>query len=120
MLLAMDDQGYVFTNSKGIGKAFIEYYQWLFTTSSPSNIETCITTLIEKITLAMNTELLKPFIRDEIETTLYQIGSFKALGYDGYGACFYQDHQSIVGEDVCQVVLSFLNVEANRADIDYT
>lgn len=40
----------------------------------------------------MNDDLLKPFTREEVQTTLFQMVPFKALGPNGYGACFYQTH----------------------------
>lgn len=51
---------------------------------------------------------------------LAQMGPYKAPSLYGYGACFYQDHWSVVGKEVCHVVLSFLNSNADIEDINFT
>lgn len=48
------------------------------------------------------------------------MGPFKAPRLNEYDAYFYQTHQSIVGDDVCHAVLSFLNDGADIAGINYT
>lgn len=34
---------------------------------------------------------------------------YKALGLDGHSAYFYQEYWYVVGDEVCNVILSFLN-----------
>lgn len=68
----------------------------------------------------MNADLLKPFTAEEVEFDLFQMGPHKAPGPDVYDACFYQDHWSIVKEEVCQAVLSFLNSKCSIAEINFT
>lgn len=46
--------------------------------------------------------------------------SYKAPGLDGFGACFYQYHWSVVGVEVTIVVLFYLNGSYSVADINHT
>lgn len=48
---------------------------------------------------------------EEVESTILHIGSYKEPNLNGYGACFYQDHWSVVAGEVSQDVLSFLVIE---------
>lgn len=53
----MDVHSNLFIDPKEIGGAFTDYYKRLFTSSSPSNIDLCITGLTEQITPKMNDKL---------------------------------------------------------------
>lgn len=68
----------------------------------------------------MNDKLNQPFIEVKVECALFQMGPRKALGPDGYGVCFFQDHWSIMREKVCQIVLYFLNSRHSLAEINFT
>jgi hypothetical protein len=57
----------------------------------------------------MNAKLQKEFTMLEIIATLKDMGPLKSPGPDGFGACFYQTYWTVVGEEVSQVILSFLN-----------
>lgn len=62
-----------------------------------------------KVSDEMNRELEKPFTPAEVRTALFQMAPSKAPGFDGYTAGFYQRHWALVGDDVTQGVLDFLN-----------
>ena len=57
----------------------------------------------------MNDQLLQPFSRDEVETTMNQMEPITALGPDGMPPLFYQSFWSLVGDEVCSAVLDCLN-----------
>jgi hypothetical protein len=57
----------------------------------------------------MNDELLKEFKVDEVHAALHQMAPLKAPGPDGLNACFYQTHWKMMGEEVCDFILSILN-----------
>lgn len=68
----------------------------------------------------MNDELLLPFSKEEIKNAVFQMGPYKAHGSDGYETCFYQKYWSVVGEEVCPAILTFVNSDQDMAAINST
>lgn len=64
--------------------------------------------------------LSSEFSADEVKTTLFQIGPTKAPTPDGMNALFYQKFWHIVGNDVNNAVLDFLNSGNMLLEINYT
>lgn len=62
-----------------------------------------------KVTELQNEYLASPFTETEIKTALFMMKPNKAPGPDGFTAGFYQKHWTLLGNDICQAVLSFLN-----------
>ena len=59
--------------------------------------------------IEINRELEKPFTLTEVRKALFQMAPSKAPGVDGYTSGFYRRHWALVGDDVTQGVLDFLN-----------
>ncbi|GKV50825.1 hypothetical protein SLEP1_g57512 [Rubroshorea leprosula] len=57
----------------------------------------------------MNHDLCCSISDDEIRSTVFQLGAFKAPGVDGFSGCFYQQHWDMVGPDVCKAVRHFFD-----------
>lgn len=57
----------------------------------------------------MDEGLIQPFTRLDVEAALKHMAPLKALRPDGFGACFYQNHWHLIGNEVSQAVLSILN-----------
>lgn len=68
----------------------------------------------------MNEKLVRGFIEEEVEATVFQMGPLKSPGPDSFGACFYQNFWSIVGEEVCKAILNFLNGGEMNQSLDHT
>ena len=64
--------------------------------------------------------LSSEFSADEVKTVLFQIRPTKALRPDGMNALFYQKFWHIVGNDVTNAVLDFLNSGNMLPEISYT
>lgn len=62
-----------------------------------------------KVIAKMNESISRPFTSLEVEEALKKMAPVKSPNPNGFGACFYQNHWSIVGEKVCQAMLSILN-----------
>ena len=66
----------------------MEYFDQLFTTSQPPNIQE-VTELVDRVvTPQMNEDLLRPFTAAEVKKALFQIHSSKAPGPDDSQSAF--------------------------------
>lgn len=74
-----------------ITKAFKLHYEGILQTFCPSTemILECLGSMQSRVTEQMNEMLSRAFTTTEIETAIYQMGSLKSLGPDGYVACNY-------------------------------
>lgn len=72
-----------------ISSAFVEYYQSIFSTSDPINLDECLEELDERITPKMNAKLRSAFTKDEICDAISHMGAYKSLGPDGFSPCFF-------------------------------
>ena len=64
--------------------------------------------------------LSRDFTTDEIMEAVFQMGPTKAPWPDGINALFYQKFWHIVGNDVMNVVLDFLNNGVMLPDLNHT
>lgn len=58
----------------------------------------------------MNEKLVADFIIEEVETTLKHMAPLKAPGPDGMPILFYQNYWSLLGSDVSNSILHYLNL----------
>jgi hypothetical protein len=83
------EDGTVCTDQAGIKGMVHEYYKSLFTSEPLSTVDTVINAIPEKVTDQMNEDLCKPYSNEEIKVALFQMGSTKAPGPNGFPAIFY-------------------------------
>jgi hypothetical protein len=82
------------------------YFQELFTRDpSLNNSDDLIGLTKGKVTNAMNDDLCRDFMDEEIGDALFQIGPLKAPGVDAFPAHFYQRNWGTIKE---QVIKHFL------------
>lgn len=91
-----------------------------FTSSNPSQIDVYLQDLSPKVSVAMNDDMLMAFTKEDVKTTVFQMGPYKAPRLDGYSSCFYQNHWEVVVKEICHAVLSFLNSQSTIATINHT
>jgi hypothetical protein len=101
--------GTVCTNQCELESLAAEFYHHLFSAQDQSRPEEVVNFVPRKVTEFHNEFLSSPFTESEIKTALFMMKPNKAPGPDGFTAGFYQKHWSLVGNDICQAILSFLN-----------
>ncbi|KAL9664441.1 hypothetical protein QQ045_019841 [Rhodiola kirilowii] len=100
------------TDETDICEEAVRHFQSIFKSSNPSGSSEWQSSLavIEKSVSSSSVELLSNnFSRTDIQNALFQIGSTKASGPDGFSALFFQENWDLVKEDVIQYSLRFLN-----------
>ena len=81
--------GMVCTDEEEISKILIDYYQNLFTSASPSNLEEVLMAVPTVITDEQNIMLATEFVKIEVEEAIQQMAPLKAPGPDGLPPLFY-------------------------------
>ncbi|CAL2238646.1 unnamed protein product [Prunus armeniaca] len=92
-----DDNNCWFDEEPGIQRAFIDYFQKLFTYDGVVDVANIMHAVETKVTPEMNAQLTHPFDLSEISHSLSQIGPLKAPGSDGLPALFFQKYWDIIG-----------------------
>ena len=87
----------------------LEFYQALFTSQRLDNFDEILAQIPRVVIAEMNNDLLAEFKADEVETALKQMVPLKSPEPDGMPPIFYQHYWSLVGSDVVDDILYFLN-----------
>lgn len=103
-----------------VDKAFIRYFQSLFSTTTPTGIGESITDVDHRMNEEMNSLLMWEFALEEIDFALSQMHPLKAPRLDGFSACFYQQHWATVGGTIRKAVLTFLNSSTLDVEVNAT
>ena len=104
-----DANGNWCTNQQQIWDTIVDFYTNLFTSNRPDHLEEVIDVIPEVVTAEMNASLTSEFTALEVEVALKQMAPLKAAGPDGMPPLFYQNYWPLLGNDVTQFVLHFLN-----------
>ena len=117
-----NQQGHWLKDREEIEREFGEYFQDLFTTSSPNQnqINAVLAGLNPKVTVEMNKALDQPFTANEIFNALFQMCPTKALGPDRLPAAFFQKHWQTVGNGVINTCLHILNAQGDVTPLNHT
>ncbi|XP_073120746.1 uncharacterized protein [Henckelia pumila] len=98
------------SDNNGISEIVMDYFENLFTTSSPSEFEiwSVLETMEPKVDEPINLSLCAPFSVMEVKFALFDMNPDRAPGPDGLSTLFYQEFWDVVGEDVTEAVLRVL------------
>ena len=96
------------------------YFEDIFKASECDRLEECLAAVHPKVSPDMRDLLSSEYNPEEIKAALFQMGPTKAPGPDGMNALFYQKFWHIVGDDVINAVLDFLNNGIMVPDLNYT
>ena len=96
------------------------YFENIFKADDCDRLEECLVAVHPKVSPDMRDLLSSEYSPKEIKAALFQMGPTKTLGPDGMNALFYQKFWHIVGDDVINAVLDFLNNGIMVPDLNYT
>ena len=103
-----------------VARVAVDYFDNFLCAGSCNQMEECLSTISAKVSPAMQDMLSRAFIADEIKEAVFQMGPTKAPGPDGMNALFYQKFWHIVGNDVVNAVLEFLNNGVMLPNLNHT
>ena len=103
-----------------VARVAVDYFDNFVCTGSCNQMEECLSTILAKVSPAMQDMFSRAFTADEIKEVVFQMGPTKAPGPDGMNALFYHKIWHIVGNDVVNTVLDFLNNEVMLPDLNHT
>jgi hypothetical protein len=85
-----DESGRLWESQGNVGEANVDYFSNLFSTGRVGDVDKCLEVIEVRVIEAMNEVLLKPFVEEEVWTTLFQMAPLKALGSNRLNAGFFQ------------------------------
>jgi hypothetical protein len=115
-----DKNGSLCVTKDSIEEAFVSYFKELFSAGDHVAVDPCIRALECKVTPEMNSRLLLPYTKEEINIALSQMSPLKAPGPDGLSSCFYQANWNVINGEVCEAVLHFQNTGEFDSEINFT
>lgn len=115
-----DSQGIWQTDSDVIGHLFCDFFAGLFTKTGGILMERVLSSVLPLVSPEMNTMLLQPFERKDLEFSLFRMQPSKSPGVDGMSALFFQRYWSFIGDEVSTVCLQILNGEASVQAFNHT
>ena len=86
---------------------FEDYYKELFCTRGGRRWGRVLEYVPKVVNEDVNKELVREVEEDEIKNAVFQLGTFKAPGPDGFNGLFYQKFWEVVNKDVKEAVKSF-------------
>ena len=86
----VDERGRWLDDEAKVGDIAIDYFEKLFTSSSPEDFSDILSAIQPKVTTTMNEELTRTFTAQEIKVALKQMYPLKAPGPNGMPPIFFQ------------------------------
>ncbi|KAI9080922.1 hypothetical protein K1719_037083 [Acacia pycnantha] len=109
LLRLKDVNGVWLEDRAGINKTLSDFYQNLFRSEGLRPMDQAIAYVKAVVSTEDNDQLTRLVTDTEIEGAVFQIGSSKAPGPDGYLALFYQTAWVEVKTEVCAMVQAFFS-----------
>lgn len=115
-----DAHGTLHKKSEGMMAVVLDYFLHLFSRSRPEITMDDVDFVGRRLTDDMVSMLSRPYSRDEIEIALAEMHPCKSPGPDGFPALFYKRYWDKIGDDICGVVLDFLEHGHMPVGVNYT
>lgn len=90
VIMLKDEVGTEFFSEGAKGNLAVEYYEELFTSTNPHDLETLFTDFDSRVTPEMNASLTGPITVEEIKNATFSISGDSASGEDGLTGAFYK------------------------------
>ena len=103
-----DAAGNWITEDNGVEKVAVDYFEDLFSTTTPSEFDNFLTQVTPGITPQMNQRLLRIATESEVKEALFMMHPEKATGPDGMTALFFQHSWHFIKDDLIDMVNNFL------------
>ena len=101
--------GQMCMDEEEIAQILISYYQDLFTSASPCNLDQAVEDIPCTVTTEMNNMLQEVYTREEVDRAVFQMEALKAPRPNGMHPLFFQHYWKIIGDEVSAMVLNCLN-----------
>jgi hypothetical protein len=115
-----DPQGSHKIQNKEIQEVFLNYFNDIFTSSTPTNIQASINVVANRVSPQMKEYLSQNFTAAEVSFATHQLKGNAAPGPDGLNANFYQSYWDIIGGEITQTALHILNNGGNPSSFNDT
>ncbi|XP_071933729.1 uncharacterized protein [Coffea arabica] len=96
-------------DNQQIVQEICRYYEEMYTTSQPKNIEEVLEGVPVSITSRLNQSLIQPVEENEVRAAVFSMHPNKALGPDGMSPLFFQRYWHTIKNDVVSAIQSFLS-----------
>lgn len=102
-----DEEGRVVSSNEQMGKVATLYFDKLFVSTEPANLDRFFQGFESKITEEMNQKLIRDATEKEVRESVFAIKASSAPGNDGLNGRFFQQYWGILGKEVTREVMDF-------------
>ena len=115
-----NEQGSYVEGEDQIGEFLKRYYSSLFTSANPTQLDPVLNVVETRVSAEINDEMLKPYIKVEVQLTLKQMDANTASGLNGLPPLFYKQFWGKIGREVTEAMLSVLNTGTIPTNLNHT
>lgn len=115
-----DEDGVWWRGEENVERVMISYFDDLFASSNPSEMEEICSMIRNKLNEEMKDWCNSVYSEEDVHEALMQMHPLKSPGPDGLPALFFQKYWGIVGRDVTKLPLDILNNNRSPEDINKT
>ena len=116
----LDDQGVWHREEDAVSALLVSYYESLFTSSDPHNLDSVLDGVQAVVTKDMNAKLVEMYTAEEVAVAIKEMAPLKAPDPDGMPPLFFQTYWPDIGMDINEAVLSSLNSSSLLKSINHT
>ncbi|KAL4351327.1 hypothetical protein GQ457_06G004380 [Hibiscus cannabinus] len=115
-----NSQGEWLEDDKDIAQLFQEHFKGVYTKALSIDFDSISDIIPRVVTEEMNRELCRRVTREEVKEAIFNMGSLKAPGPDGFPGVFYRTFWEIIKEDLFIMVEAFFTTGIIEPGINRT